>query len=81
MSLPVDKKIDFFIVVEICNLFNTVFEAMGCYSHCCSCQEDRPSLTDNESLRGMKKREQDQMREKYIQQNGYKIIERWECNW
>ena len=28
-----------------------------------------------------KKREQDQMRKRYIQQKGYKTIETWECNW
>ena len=54
---------------------------MGCYFHYCPCQEARPSLTDNEIMRGMKKREQDQMRKEYIQQKGYKIIAMWECNW
>ena len=32
-------------------------------------------------MRGIKKREQDQMRKEYIQQKGYKIIEMWECEW
>ena len=40
-----------------------------------------PSLTDNEIMRGIKKREQDQMRKEYIQQKGYKIFETWECKW
>ena len=75
------KKIDCFSVDGICNHCNTVFEAMGCYFHYCPCQEARPSLTDNEIMRGIKKREQDQMRKEYIQQKGYKIIEMWECNW
>ena len=32
-------------------------------------------------MRGIKKREQVQMRKEYIQQKGYKIIEMWDCNW
>ena len=68
-------KIDWFSVDGSCNHCNTVFEAMGCYFHCCPCQEARPSLTDNEIMRGRKKREQEQMRKDYIQQKGYKIIE------
>ena len=75
------KKIDCFSVDWICNYCNTVFEAMGCYFHNCPCQEARPSMTDNANLRGIKKKEQDQMRNEYIQQIGYKIIEMWECNW
>ena len=54
---------------------------MGCFFHYCSCQEARPCLTDNKSMRGIKKREQDQMRKECIQQKGYKIIEIWECKW
>ena len=75
------KKIDCFSVDGISNHCNTVFEAMGCYFHCCPCEEARPSLTDNEVMRGITKREQDQMRKEYIQQKGYKIFEKWGCNW
>ena len=35
--------------------------------HYCPCQEARPSLTDNEIMRGIKKREQDQLLKEYIQ--------------
>ena len=49
------KKIDCFSVDGNCNHCNTVFEAMGCYFHYCPCQEARPSLTDNENMRGIKK--------------------------
>ena len=75
------EKIDCFSVDGFCKHCNTVFEAMGCYFHYCPCQEARSSLTENEIMRGIKKREQDQMRNEYIQQRGYKIIEMWECNW
>ena len=54
---------------------------MGCFFHYCPCQEARPSLTDNEIMRGRKKREQDQMPREYIQQKGHKKFEMWECNW
>ena len=75
------KNIDCFSVGGICNHCNIVFEAMGCYFHYCLCQEARPSLTDNEIMREVKKREQDQIRKEYIQQKGCKIFEMWECNW
>ena len=60
---------------------NTVFEAMGCYYHYCPCQEARLSLTDTDFERGVKKRQQDEMRRAYIQQKGYQIVEMWECDW
>ena len=54
---------------------------MGCYYHYCPCQEARPSLTDTDIERGVKKRQQDEMRRDYIQQKGYQIVEIWECEW
>ena len=75
------KKIDCFSVDGICYHCNTVFEAMGCYYHYCPCQEARPSLTDTDIERVMKKRQQDEMRRDYIQQTGYQIVEIWECEW
>ena len=50
------KKIDCFSVDGICYQFNTVFEAMGCHYHYCPCQEARPSLTETDIERGIKKR-------------------------
>ena len=73
------KKIDCFSVDGICYHCNTVFEAMGCYYHYCPCQEAHPSLTDTDNEKGIKKRQQDEMRRDYIQQNGYQIVEMWEC--
>ena len=49
------KKIDCFSLDGICYHCNTVFEAMGCYYHYCPCQEARPSLADNEVMRGKKR--------------------------
>ena len=75
------KKIDCFSVDGICYDCNTVFEAMGCYYHYCPCQEACPSLTDTNTERGVKKRQQDEMRGDYIQQKCYQIVEMWECEW
>ena len=75
------KKIDCFNVVGICFHCNPVFEAMGCYHCYCPCQEARPPLTDTNIERGVKKRQQDEMRRDYIQQKGYQIVEMWECEW
>ena len=75
------KKIDCFSVCGNCYHCNTVSEAMGFYYHYCPCQEARPSLTDTDIGRGMKKRQQDEMRRGYIQQKGYQIVEMWECEW
>ena len=65
------KKIDCFSVDGTCYHCNTVFEAMVCCYHYCPCQEARPSLTDTDNQRGVKKRQQDEMRRDYIQQKGY----------
>ena len=75
------KKIDCFNVDGYCDHCKTVFEAMGCYYHFCSCQETRSSLTEQDIERGNKKREMDEMRREYIQEKGYKVEEMWECEW
>ena len=54
---------------------------MGCYYHYCPCQETRLSLTDTDIERGVKKRQQNDIRRDYIQQMGYEIVEMWECEW
>ena len=59
-----------FSVDGICFHCNTVSEAIGCYYHYCPCQEARPSLADADIERGVKKRQQHEMRRDYIQQNG-----------
>ena len=71
------KKIVCFSVDGICYHCNSVFEAMGCNYHYYPCQEARPSLTDTDIERGIKKRQQDQLRRDYIQQKGYQIVEMW----
>ena len=75
------KKIDAYNVVGFCGHCSTVFEAMGCYYHLCPYQEARPSLTEEEIQRGIKKRELDELRKQYIQEKGYDFIEMYECDW
>ena len=75
------KKIDCFKVDGFCAHCNTVFEAMGCFYHYCSCQEARPALTEEDIERGNKKREMDQMRKQYIKEKGYNVVEMWKCEW
>ena len=54
---------------------------MGCFYHYCSCQEARPSLSEEDIERGNKKREMDQIRKKNIKEKGYNVVEMWECEW
>ena len=72
------KKINCFIMDAYCDHCKTVFEAMGCYYHFCSCQIARPSSTDQDIEQGNKKREVDEMRREHIQEKGYKVEEMWE---
>ena len=75
------KKINCFNVDGYCDHCKTVFEAMGCYYHFCSCQEAYPSLTDPKIEPGNKRREMDDMRREYIKEKGYKVEEIRECEW
>ena len=59
------KKIVCFQVDGFCAHCITVFEAMGCFYHYCSCQE---ALTEEDIQRGNKKREVGQMRKQYIKE-------------
>ena len=54
---------------------------MGCFYQYCPCQETRPSLTEEDIERGLKKREMDQMRKQYIKEKGYNVVELRKCEW
>ena len=75
------KKIDCFSVDGFCSHCNTVFQAMCCFYHFCTCQELRPSLTEEDIQRGSKKRELDALRRHYKEEKGFQVIEMWECEW
>ena len=51
---------------------------MGCYTYLCSCQETRPSLSEQDIERGNKKPEMDELSREYIKGRVYKNQEMWE---
>ena len=73
------RKVDAYTVVGFCGRGNTVFEAIGCYYQFCPCQKYCPSLTEEEFLRGIKRRELDETRKQYIQQTGATVMVIYEC--
>ena len=75
------KKIDCFNLDGFCAHCKTIFEAMGCYFHFCACQAARASMSEEETPKGLKKREYDELRRDYLRNKGYKVVEIWECNW
>ena len=75
------KKVDRFSVDGFCSHCSTVFEAMGCFYHFCPCQELRSSLTEEDIKRSSIRRELDELRQSYIQEKGFTVIEMWECEW
>ena len=75
------KKIDSSTVDGFCGHCQTIFEALGCYYHFCTCRETQPSLDKDEFENGIKKREADKLRKLYLEKKGYKVIEMRECEW
>ena len=75
------KKSDCFSVDGFFSHCNTVLEAIGCFHPFCPCQELRPSLTEDDIQRGSRKKELDALRRHDLQEIGFKVIERWECEW
>ena len=54
---------------------------MGCYFHFCACQEARASMSEEETQRGLKKREHDELRRDYLRNKWYKVVEILQFNW
>ena len=75
------KNIDCFKVDGFCAHCKIIFEATGFYFHFCACQEARVSMSEEETQRGLKKREYDELRRDYLRNKGYKVVKIWECNW
>ena len=74
------KKNDCLSVDGFCSNCNTVFEAMGCFYQFCSCQELRPSLTEEDTKHGTGKRELVELRRGCRQKKKrFSAIEMWEC--
>ena len=51
------RKIDCFSVDGFCSHCNTTFQALGCFYQFCECQEGQPCLTDEDIVKGQRKRE------------------------
>ena len=81
LATGTQKKLDAYSVDGFCGHWNTVFEAMGCFFRYCQCQEARSSLTEEEIQRSIKFRELDELRNQYIQEKGYSVIEMYKCGW
>ena len=62
-----------------CGHCQTVFEALGCCYHFCLCRETQPNLSEDEFEFGIRKRESDKLRKRYLEKKGYKVIEIREC--
>ena len=75
------KKTECFSVDGFFFHWNTVFEVTGCFYHFCTCQELRPYFTEEDIRSGSKKGEFDVLRQQYIQEKGFKVIEMWEYYW
>ena len=73
------RKIDCFSVDGFCSHCDTIFEALGCFYHFCECQEVQPCLTDEDIVKAQRKREMDELRQSYLREKNYSIIEMWEC--
>ena len=74
-SLTVPMQIGF------CGHSNSMFETMGCFYHCCPCQEAGPTLTEKPIQSGTKKREMYEMRKEHIGEKGYTVVEKCSCEW
>ena len=59
----------------------TQFSKLWVAYHFCKCQEGQPCLTDEEIVKGKRKREMDELRRSYLREKNYSIFEMWECQW
>ena len=73
------KKVGCYNVDGFCAQCKTIFEARDCYFQFSA--EARASMSEEETPRGLRKREYDELRRKYLQKKGYNVVGIWECNW
>ena len=64
------------VLMEFFSHWNKLFEAMGWFYNLCPCQELRPSFTEEDSKRGSKERDVNEMRKNYRQRRGFTVIRR-----
>ena len=75
------KKVIFTMLKALVDTTTLCLKLWGCCYHYCPCQDSRPSLTEEEILRGIRKRELDELWEQKIQEKGYSVTEMYECDW
>ena len=68
------KRIGVNLVDRFCSHCNTVFDVLGCYWHFCPCQ-DQKRLPIEEIDRGVKKREHNECRHKFLLEGEFKVRE------
>ena len=71
------RKIDCFSVDGFCI---RCCEAMGCYFHFCPCQEAKASLSEEETQRGIRKREHDELRKDYLKLKNIRLLKSGSVN-
>ena len=74
------KRIGVCLVDGFCSQCNTVFEVLGCYWHFRPFQEKKGPPID-EVEKGVKIREYNECRRKFLLETGFKVCEILECDW
>ena len=77
----IQENIDAYSVDGFCGHCSIVSQAKGCYYQYLPFEEARSDLTKKENKRGMRKRELPEVREQYMQEKDYNVIELYGCNW
>ena len=62
-------------------IFSSLQHCVRSHGLLLSCQELRPSLTEEVFKRGNKKRELDELRRSYKEEKSFTVSEMWECEW
>ena len=73
------KKNDCFSVDRFCSQGNTVLKAIEHFYIFCPCQKKLLSITENDTERGNKKKEFDELRRNYLQEKSFIVMEMWDC--
>ena len=69
------QKNDSFSVDGFCSHCNTSSEALGCFYHLCEGQVGQPCLTDEDIVKGKRRKEMDELLRSYLPEKNYSIIE------
>ena len=53
---------------------------MGCYFHFCPCQEAKASLSEEETQRGIRKKEHDELKRHYLKRKDIRLLKSGSVN-